>query len=154
MPRTPKTWAQKLEAAKEKMPAPHTFYCEKTKQQFVIAPVAGIEALMRRPRKGRLLTMKQMTDHFRDTYKTDVCCPITAGIFAWIVAHAADEGEKAGRKRVVPWWRTLKTGGEINPKYPGGGAVQRERLEAEGHRVVQRGKRLFVEGYEDAQVRL
>jgi hypothetical protein len=40
----------------------------------------------------------------------------------------------------------LKTGGELNAKYPGGIANLRRLLEGEGHRVVQRGKRFFVEG--------
>ena len=49
-----------------------------------------------------------------------IACPITTGIFAWIAAHAADEAESAGARRITPYWRTLKTGGELNPKYPGG----------------------------------
>ena len=47
--------------------------------------------------------------------------------------------------------RTLKAGGELNPKYPGGVQAQRQRLEAEGHTVAARGRtslRWFVQGYE------
>ena len=62
-------------------------------------------------------------------------CPITTGIFAWIAAHAAAEAEAAGKKRITPWWRTLKTGGELNPKYPGGVKEQAARLRAEGWRI-------------------
>ena len=46
--------------------------------------------------------------------------------------------------RVTPYWRTLKARGELNPKFPGGLAVLRTRLEAEGHVVEVRGKRMFV----------
>jgi hypothetical protein len=46
----------------------------------------------------------------------------------------------------------LKTGGELNPKYPGGVSNVRKRLAAEGHRVIQRGKRFFVADYERALV--
>ena len=83
-------------------------------------------------------------------------CPITCGIFSWIAAHAAEEAASDGRKRTTPYWRTLKTGGELNPKYPGGVARLKKKLVAEGHRVVTRGrgKRYFVEGYEDALARL
>jgi hypothetical protein len=42
----------------------------------------------------------------------------------------------------------LKQGGELNAKYPGGLTVQRARLEAEGHEVVVRGKRWFVQDHE------
>ena len=75
---------------------------------------------------------------------------MTTGIFAWIAAHAAAEvaAEKAAnRNRKLsgnPYWRTLKSGGELNPKYPGGIAQLRKLLAAEGHQVVARGKRHFV----------
>ncbi len=49
---------------------------------------------------------------------------------------------------MTPWWRTLKTGGELNPKFPGGPDRQRALLEAEGHTIVQRGRKLFVENLE------
>ncbi len=80
----------------------------------------------------------------------NVCCPITTGIFAWIAAHAAEEAAAEGKskERITPYWRTLKTGGELNPKYPGGIAQLRKRLAAEGHRVVAKGKRFVVAGYE------
>ncbi|MEJ8849935.1 hypothetical protein [Variovorax rhizosphaerae] len=58
------------------------------------------------------------------------------------VAHAVEEVHGT-----TPWWRTLKIGGELNPKYPGGIEAQMRKLEAEGHTVVQRGKRYFVEDY-------
>jgi alkylated DNA nucleotide flippase Atl1 len=43
------------------------------------------------------------------------------------------------KKRITPYWRTLKTGGELNPKYPGGVQAQSARLRAEGH-VIASGK--------------
>ena len=41
----------------------------------------------------------------------------------------------------TPYWRTLKAGGALNPKYPGGIEAQRQRLEAEGHTILQKGRR-------------
>jgi hypothetical protein len=55
---------------------------------------------------------------------------------------------------VTPYWRTLKEGGELNAKYPGGVAVQRSRLEAEGHRIVARGKRWFVVDHANSLAKL
>jgi len=74
-------------------------------------------------------------------HRVTIACPITTGIFAWIAAHAAEEAKSEGRKRITPYWRTLKTGGELNPKYPGGIEGIRAHLEAEGHQVVSKGKR-------------
>lgn len=51
---------------------------------------------------------------------------------------------------IKPFWRTLKTGGEINPKYPGGVQGIARRLRAEGHKVEAKGKRLMVADYQTA----
>ena len=59
-----------------------------------------------------------------------------------------------GRKRITPYWRTLKTGGELNPKYPGGINGQKARLKAEGHKVIQTGKKCVVEDYENCLTKL
>jgi hypothetical protein len=40
----------------------------------------------------------------------------------------------------------------LNPKYPGGIEGLKPRLEAEGHKVVKKGKRFLVDGYETALV--
>jgi len=48
----------------------------------------------------------------------------------------------------------LKTGGELNPKYPGGIVAAAERLRHEGHSVFQRGKRWFVSDFEAALAKL
>jgi len=47
-----------------------------------------------------------------------------------------------GNTNVTPYWRTLKSTGEINEKYPGGAEVQAERLREEGHTIEPgRGKK-------------
>jgi hypothetical protein len=66
-----------------------------------------------------------------------------------IAAHAAVEAAAEGRKDTTPYWRTLKTGGEVNGKYPGGIASLKNKLAAEGHKVVQKRKRYFVEKFEE-----
>jgi hypothetical protein len=52
--------------------------------------------------------------------------------------------------RITPYWRTLKAGGELNPKYPGGINNLRMRLAAEGHHIVKKGSRYFVADYENS----
>lgn len=79
---------------------------------------------------------------------------MVTGIHASIAARAADEMETAGKKRITPYWRTLKTGGELNPKYPGGLENLRIRLQAEGHEVMAKGKRMFVVGFEKRLAKL
>lgn len=38
-----------------------------------------------------------------------------------------------GETDITPYWRTLKSKGELNEKYPGGAQAQAEKLRAEGH---------------------
>ena len=103
---------------------------------------------MKRVPKGKLMTINQIREALASRHGATIACPIVTGISARMVAGAAGDEEDAGRKRVTPYWRTLKSGGELNEKYPGGCDAQRERLEAEGHTVVAKGKRLVVADYE------
>jgi len=120
----------------------------------VIPAPMEVDEIMRRVPKGRLITVNEIRTTLAKKHGATIGCPITTGIFALIAARAAGENEADGKKRVTPYWRTLKVQGEINPKYPGGTDAQRVRLEAEGHTVVPRGKRLFVQNYEDKLARL
>ncbi|MBC8324255.1 MAG: MGMT family protein [Verrucomicrobia subdivision 3 bacterium] len=107
-----------------------------------------VAAFMQKVRKGKLTTINELRAAVAAQHGADFGCPITTGIFAWIAAQAAEEALLDGRKRVTPYWRTLKTGGEVNPKYPGGVAAQRKLLEAEGHKVLKKGKRYLVADFE------
>ncbi len=105
---------------------------------------------MQKVPKGKLTTINELRAALARQHKANFSCPITTGIFAWIAAHAAEEASAEGRKRITPYWRTLKTGGELNPKYPGGIPALKKRLVAEGHKVVQKGKRFLVADFEKA----
>jgi hypothetical protein len=116
--------------------------------RFVIPAPREVDALMKQVPRGRLVTINELRTALARKHRTDFACPITTGIFSWIAAHAAAEAEARGVKRITPFWRTLKTGGEINPKYPGGIAGVAKRLRAEGHKIVAKGKRMLVADYE------
>ena len=108
--------------------------------------------IMKAVPKGRLITTKEIQTKVAQKHNATMGCPICCGIFAWIAAHAADEAETEGAKRITPYWRTLKSGGELNPKFPGGVEKLTVRLEAEGHRVVVKGKKWIVADYESRLV--
>ncbi|MBM3314942.1 hypothetical protein FJY71_03755 [candidate division WOR-3 bacterium] len=115
---------------------------------MVIPSPREVDGVMRRVPRGRLATISEVRACLARSHGTDIACPFTTGIFAWIAAHAADEARGAGRKDITPYWRTLRTGGELNAKYPGGIPALTRLLRAEGHRVVRRGRRYLVAGYE------
>lgn len=120
----------------------------------VIPAPIEVDEVMRKAPKGKLLTINEIRAHLANKHGATIGCPMTTGIFAWIAAHAAAEALADGKKRVTPYWRTLKTGGELNAKYPGGIPALTKRLRAEGHQVVQRGKRYFVANYKDALMQI
>ncbi|RST48006.1 MGMT family protein [Variovorax sp. DXTD-1] len=104
-----------------------------------------VEEAMREVPEGRLATVFGIGEHIAVRHGATIGCTVTTAIFAHMVAHAAAEAVQAEAE--TPYWRTLKIGGELNAKYPGGIEAQMTRLEAEGHTVVQRGKRYFVEDF-------
>jgi len=117
---------------------------------MVIPAPIEVDEIMRLVPKGKLITINEIRALLASKHHVTIGCPITTGIFAWIAANAAAEAAAGGTTPVTPYWRTLRSGGELNPKYPGGIDGVRKQLEAEGHRIVQRGKRHFVEGFDKA----
>jgi hypothetical protein len=114
---------------------------------FVIPAPREVDALMKQVPRGRVVTINELRAALAKKHKTDFACPITTGIFSWIAAHAAAEAEAEGAKQITPYWRTLKSGGEINPKYPGGTEGISKRLRAEGHKIIAKGRRRLVADY-------
>jgi hypothetical protein len=119
----------------------------------VIPAPIEVDELMRKVPKGKVITINEIRAHMSKKYKATIGCPITCGIFAWVAAHAAHEAWQAGKKRITPYWRTLKTGGIINEKYPGGVDVQKKLLQKEGHKIVKKGKKYLVVDFERHLVR-
>ena len=120
----------------------------------VIPAPIEVDSLMRKVPKGKLTTINELREALARKHKVTIGCPITTGIFAWVAAHAAEEQRQKVNKDITPYWRTLKTGGILNPKYPGGIEAIKKNLEAEGHEVIQKGKKYIVADYEKSLIKL
>jgi len=155
--KTKKSWREKLADSKG-LPKVAEVCGKMTKRwgtgRMVIPAPVEVDALMKQVPKGRVVTINDLRATLAARHRADFACPITTGIFSWIAAHAAAESEAEGAKRITPYWRTLKTGGEINPKYPGGIRELSRRLRSEGHKIIHKGKRLLVADYESKLFRL
>ena len=116
-------------------------------KMLIAAPLQYNEIMAQVP-EGKLITSDRIRTYLATRSGADTTCPLTAGIFINICAHASEE--RSDNK--IPWWRTLKTKGELNEKYPGGVDGQKLMLEMDGHTVVQKGKRYFVKDYEDSLI--
>ena len=115
--------------------------------RMYFAPPIDYDRAMRRVPRGMVTTVGEIRAFFAREAGADFTEPITAGVFVSIAAWASFQRQADE----TPYWRTLKAGGELNPKYPGGVEAQREKLEAEGHTVIRRGRknfRYYVEDYE------
>ncbi len=97
-----------------------------------------VDSLMRTVRKGRLITVGQLRKLLAARAGADQACPLCTGIFVRIVAEAAEEDRRSGKKRVTPYWRTVKDDGSLNDKFPGGAKAQAQRLTEEGFVVQSR----------------
>ena len=115
--------------------------------RMYFAPPIDYDRAMWRVPRGMVTTVGEIRAFFAREAGADFTEPITAGVFVSIAAWASFQRQADE----TPYWRTLKAGGELNPKYPGGVEAQREKLEAEGHTVIRRGRknfRYYVEDYE------
>lgn len=155
MPKARRSWQEKLADDKD-FPKVARIEGKLSKRwgegTFVVPAPREVDAFMKRVPKGKLTTIDELRKALAKKHRTDIACPITTGIFAWIAAHAADEAATAGRKRITPFWRTLKSNGEINSKYPGGLDENSKRLRSEGHKIIIKGKRAFVERFEEKTI--
>jgi hypothetical protein len=122
----------------------------------VIPAPMEVDALMRKVPKGKVTTINEIRGTLARRHGASIGCPITTGIFAGIAARAAEEAAAEGKRNVTPYWRTLKSGGELNPKYPGGVEAQAARLKDEGHSIeLGRDKRpKRVKDFEKSLVKL
>ena len=124
------------------------------KGRFVLPSPLEVNNFMKRVPKGKLTTINEIRRKLAKKYKTTTACPIVTGIFAWISAKAAEEDIKNGRKKITPYWRTIKSDGKINKKYPGGISLQKKKLVNEKHEIILKGKNYFVKNFENKLTKL
>ena len=105
--------------------------------RMYFAPPIDYDKIMRMIPFGKVITVGKIREHFASKSGADFTDPITAGIFVSIAAWASHQ--RSDDK--TPYWRTLKANGELNEKYPGGAIKQKEQLEAEGHTIIQKGRK-------------
>lgn len=152
---TRKSFNEKLNNSKDLPKVKFIGYDNKMAKRFgcgdmLIAAPIEYDQVMKKIPQGKLITSDEIRAYLAKKHNADFTCQLTAGIFINIAANASQERKDLGSKDITPYWRTLKKGGELNEKYPGGIEQHKMLLEMEGHEVVARGKRYFVNDYEKA----
>ena len=118
--------------------------------RMFFTPPLYYDKLMRKVPKGNLITAGQIREYLAKENNADFTCPLTGGIFINIVAWASYQR----KEDITPYWRTLKTNGELNNKYPEGIELQKRLLEEEGHTIIQKGSKYYVKDFESKLIKL
>ncbi|TET19747.1 hypothetical protein E3J74_05470 [Candidatus Bathyarchaeota archaeon] len=152
-----KSWSEKLKDNKG-LPKVEKITDKMSKRwgtgTVVIPAPMEVNEMMKRVPEGKVITIGDIRAALAKKHGATIGCPLTTGIFAWVAANAAEEERQKGEKDITPYWRTLKTGGVINPKYPGGVEAQKKLLEKEEHKIIQKGKKYVVADYEKSLAKL
>lgn len=122
-------------------------------EKMYFAPPVIYDQLMKKIPYGKIITVGAIRDYLARTNNADFTDPITAGIFVSIAAWASYQRTD----NETPYWRTLKAHGELNPKFPGGIEAQKEKLESEGHEIIQKGRKnikYYVKDFENVHFEL
>lgn len=135
-----KSWREKLEEQSKKLPEivviPKKMEKRFGKGKMLIPKPLDIDALIRKVKKGKLVTQEQIRNKLAKDFKVSVTCPITTGIFVRICAESAEEDKRAGKKDITPWWRVVRGDGSLNEKFPGEGKIQAIYLKKEGFTIL------------------
>ena len=152
-----KSWSEKLRDSKD-LPKVEKITDKMSKRwgsgTVVIPAPMEVDGLMKKVPHGKVTTINEIRAALAKKHGATIGCPITTGIFAWVAANAAEELKQKGESDITPYWRTLKVGGVINEKYPGGAEAQKKLLEKEGHKVVQKGKKCIVVDHEKSLAKI
>jgi hypothetical protein len=130
-----KSWREKLEKEPKIVDIPSKMRKRFGTGKMLIPSPLDVDALIRKVKKGKLVTQDEIRKRLARDFKVNVTCPITTGIFVRIASEAAEEDRRAEKKRITPYWRVLKADCRLNEKFPGGVRVQAARLRKEGHRI-------------------
>ena len=112
--------------------------------EIVLVNPSDVFPLMGKVTEGKVITLRDICRALAEMHGVQGCCTLTTGIFTMTIANAVEEAKAQGKDSTlseIPWWRTLKSDGFLNNKYPGGQENQKRLLESEGHKINTRGKR-------------
>lgn len=112
--------------------------------KMLVAPPIYYDKIIKKIPKGKLTTVKQIREYLAKDNNADFTDPMTAGIFINIVAMASYQRNTD----ITPYWRVLKSDGELNIKYPESIKLQKKLLEEEGYTIISKSNKYYVKDYE------
>lgn len=113
----------------------------------VIVNPSEVIPLMASVPEGKLVTIIEICKHIALKHQVKGCCSLVTGIHIMTIANAVEESRANGTHPglvAIPWWRTVKSDGYLNEKFPGGQDAHKTRLESEGILLKARGNKWQV----------
>ena len=120
--------------------------------EVVLVNPSEVVEIMRKLPEGKVITIVEICKQIAKKHGVKACCSLTTGIFIMTAANATEEAAKGDEGLNIPYWRTLKAGGNLNEKYPGGAEAHKKLLEKEGFKILQKGRKFVVDNYEKYMV--
>jgi hypothetical protein len=163
-----KTWIQKLEDKKSLpkiLKLEKRFPCYNTLHKMgadvgdniILVNPSEVVEIMKKVTKGKLATIVEICKAIAKNHKVKGCCSLTTGIFIMTIANAVEEflskGEQSSLAE-IPYWRTLKTDGFLNEKYPGGLEAHKKLLQKESFKIIVRGKKYQVANFDKYLIKI
>jgi len=140
MPKTRKSWREKLENPPKGLPkvvsGPPEWEKRFGGRRVLVATPLLVDGLIQRVERGKLVTVGQIRKRLAKDFEADSTCPLTTGIFVRIVSEVAEEDLSMGKEQKTPYWRVVRDDGSLNEKFPGGVEAQATRLREEGHEIL------------------
>ena len=127
--------------------AVHKMGAEAGDDVVLVNPSEVVE-IMRKVPERKVITLVEVCKRIAKEHRVKACCFLTTGIFIMTAANATEEAVNEGKSLNIPYWRTLKAGGFLNEKYPGGAETHKRLLEKEGFKILQKGRKFIVRDYE------
>ncbi len=147
-----KSWREKLEREmKPKLVEIPGQWAQRVGHGKMLVPTPLlIDKTINKIPKGKLATVNTIRNYLANAFKADLTCPLTTGIFINIAANTAEEDKSKGAIKITPYWRVIKEGGSLNPKFPGGVKQQAVYLKQEGFEIAEgeTNNRFFVKDFE------
>ena len=163
-----KTWIQKLEDKKSLpkiLKLEKRFPCYNTMHKMgadvgddiILVNPSEVVEMMKKVPEGKLATIVEICKSIAKNHQVKGCCSLTTGIFIMTIANAVEEFISKGEKSSfteIPYWRTLKTDGFLNEKYPGGLEAHKILLQKESFQVTASGKKYQVVNFDKYLIKI
>jgi hypothetical protein len=119
-------------------------------QKLLIPSPALIKKIMQKPKKGELLTNKQILEFLEKKYKKKVYAK-AVDLFIKLLANSNFSNNP---KTKFAFWRIIKNNGFLFNDFPEGYRIQIKKLKNEGHKIFKSIYGPYIKNFESKLIKL